>query len=127
MALAVLDRSEEIGEIVPLAVRRLALAIEALHKASLVHDDIEDDDEFRYGRPTLHRAHGVGQAVNIGDYLIGLGYRLIAGEMTSLGAECIGDILNRLSHAHLELCRGQGAELQFSDRPQMPQDRPWTC
>ena len=59
----------------------MALAIEALHKASLVHDDIEDDDEFRYGRPTLHRVHGVAQAVNVGDFLIGLGYRLIAGEM----------------------------------------------
>ena len=103
---------------IPQPFRRLALAIEALHKASLVHDDIEDDDEFRYGRPTLHRVHGVAQAVNIGDYLIGLGYRLIAGETGSLGAECIGDILDRLSQAHLELCRGQGAELAWQNRPQ---------
>ena len=88
-----------------------------MHKASLVHDDIEDDDEFRYGRPTLHRVHGIGQAVNIGDYLIGLGYRLVAGETTGLGADCIADILDRLSHAHLELCRGQGAELLWQNRP----------
>ena len=60
----------------PDAVRRVALAIEAFHKASLVHDDIEDDDPFRYGRETLHRQHGVGTAINVGDYLIGLGYRL---------------------------------------------------
>ena len=33
----------------PIAVKRTALAIEAFHKASLVHDDIEDDDTFRYG------------------------------------------------------------------------------
>jgi geranylgeranyl diphosphate synthase, type II len=112
-----LDQGTEINEIIPLSIRRLALAIEALHKASLVHDDIEDEDEFRYGRLTLHRTHGIGQAINIGDYLIGLGYRLIAGEMTSLGSDCIGDILNLLSHAHLELCRGQGAELQFQNRP----------
>jgi geranylgeranyl diphosphate synthase, type II len=116
--MGVLDCGDQTGEKVPLPVRRLALAIEALHKASLVHDDIEDDDEFRYGRPTVHRVHGVGQAVNIGDYLIGLGYRLIAGEVCSLGAECIGDILERLSHAHLELCRGQGAELSWRNRPQ---------
>ncbi|MGD0516051.1 MAG: polyprenyl synthetase family protein [Thermoguttaceae bacterium] len=116
----ILDRGKEINEIIPLSIRRLALAIEALHKASLVHDDIEDDDEFRYGRPTLHRTHGIGQAINIGDFLIGLGYRLIAGEMTSLGSDCIGDILNLLSHAHLELCRGQGAELQFQNRPWEP-------
>ncbi len=115
--LAVLDCGQDIHERIPLPIWRLALAIEALHKASLVHDDIEDNDEFRYGRPTLHRQHGVAQAVNVGDYLIGLGYRLIAGEMAALGTDCSSDILNQLSHAHLELCRGQGAELQLGSRP----------
>ena len=62
----------------PDAVARVAMSIEAFHKASLVHDDIEDDDLFRYGRETLHRAHGLGPAINIGDHLIGLGYKLIA-------------------------------------------------
>lgn len=62
----------------PDAVARVAMSIEAFHKASLVHDDIEDDDLFRYGRETLHRTHGLGPAINIGDHLIGLGYKLIA-------------------------------------------------
>jgi geranylgeranyl diphosphate synthase, type II len=114
---AILDCGDRTGHMISQPVRRVALAIEALHKASLVHDDIEDDDDFRYGRPTLHRVHGVGQAVNIGDYLIGLGYRLIAGETAALGADCTADILGRLSHAHLELCRGQGEELVGKDRP----------
>jgi geranylgeranyl pyrophosphate synthase len=114
---SVLDCGDRTAELLPQPLRRVALAIEALHKASLVHDDIEDDDEFRYGRPTLHRVHGVGQAINIGDYLIGLGYRLIAGATGTLGADCVGDILNRLSQAHLELCRGQGAELLGRNRP----------
>ena len=114
--MSVVDRGEQDLHI-PRSIQRLALAIEALHKASLVHDDIEDHDEFRYGRPTLHRVHGVGQAINIGDYLIGLGYRLVAGEASDLGADCISDILNRLSQAHLELCRGQGAELAWQTRP----------
>lgn len=61
----------------PDAVARVAMSIEAFHKASLVHDDIEDDDLFRYGRETLHRAYGLGPAINIGDHLIGLGYKLI--------------------------------------------------
>ena len=63
----------------PDCVKRTALAIETFHKASLVHDDIEDDDTFRYGRETLHRQYGVSTAINVGDYLIGLGYRLVAG------------------------------------------------
>ena len=46
-------------ERIPPAVRRAALSIETFHKASLVHDDIEDDDAFRYGQPTLHRLFGI--------------------------------------------------------------------
>ena len=79
----------------PDAVRRTALAIEAFHKASLVHDDIEDDDTFRYGRETLHRQYGVGTAINVGDYLLGLGYRLVSRERKELGGDCAADILNR--------------------------------
>jgi geranylgeranyl pyrophosphate synthase len=96
-------------------VRRTALAIEAFHKASLVHDDIEDDDTFRYGRTTLHRQYGVGTAINVGDYLIGLGYRLVSRERKELGGDCAADILNRLSDAHLKLSEGQGAELLWRD------------
>ena len=99
----------------PDAVKRAALAIETFHKASLVHDDIEDDDTFRYGRETLHRQYGVSTAINVGDYLIGLGYRLVARERASLGGDCAADILNRLSEAHLKLSEGQGAELLWRD------------
>jgi geranylgeranyl pyrophosphate synthase len=106
--------------LIPPAVRRIALAIEVLHKASLVHDDIEDDDAFRYGRRTVHRVHGIGPAVNVGDYLIGLGYALVAGGASQLGDACVADILARLARAHLDLCRGQGAELLWQERLDRP-------
>lgn len=99
----------------PDKVKRTALAIEAFHKASLVHDDIEDDDAFRYGAPTLHRQHGVGTAINVGDYLIGLGYRLVSRERKELGAEVAADILDKLADSHLKLSEGQGAELLWRD------------
>ncbi len=103
------------GVDLPDAVKRVALAIETFHKASLVHDDIEDDDTFRYGRATLHRQYGVGTAINVGDYLIGLGYRLVARERKELGGDCAADVLNKLSEAHLKLSEGQGAELLWRD------------
>jgi len=106
-----------VEEMIPLAVRHLALAIEALHKASLVHDDIEDNDDWRYGRATVHHEYGVGPAVNIGDWLIGLGYVLVAGGRRELGGECAADILAKLGQAHLELCRGQGNELLWRKVP----------
>lgn len=99
----------------PVAVRRVAVSIETFHKASLVHDDIEDADDFRYGRPSLHRAHGLPTAINVGDYMIGLGYSLVSREASSLGPAVVGDILQILSDAHVRLSEGQGAELLWRD------------
>ncbi len=101
---------------VPDAVARVAMAIEAFHKASLVHDDIQDDDQYRYGRETLHRQHGTGHAINIGDYLIGLGYRLIHAAR-DLSPDIAVDVLNSMSTAHIRLCDGQGAEMAFQESP----------
>ncbi len=97
------------------SVRRAAMSIETFHKASLVHDDIEDDDQFRYGDATLHKQHGVPTAINVGDYLIGMGYRLVSRESKALGAEVVADILDCLADAHTRLCEGQGAELLWRD------------
>src|SRR5204863_3283581 len=97
------------------SVKRTALAIEAFHKASLVHDDIEDDDTFRYGRATLHRQYGVSTAINVGDYLIGLGYRLVSRVRKALGGDVAADIVDRLADAHLKPSEGQGAELLWRD------------
>ena len=96
------------------AVKRVALAIEVLHKASLIHDDLEDNDVYRYGRETLHRRYGAAAAINVGDYLIGLGYRLVTAAREELGAECVADILGHLTEAHLKLSRGQGAEIALT-------------
>jgi geranylgeranyl pyrophosphate synthase len=97
------------------AVRRAAVSIESFHKASLVHDDIQDGDAFRYGQPTLHVEHGVATAINVGDYLIGLGYRLVSRDMAELGPDTAADILNKLADAHTKLSEGQGAELVWRD------------
>lgn len=109
----------------PAGVLSTALAIETFHKASLVHDDIEDDDAFRYGEPTLHRRYGTAAAINLGDYLIGLGYRLISGRRSQIGADVTADILDALAEAHLRLAEGQGAELfwrESADKRITPDD-----
>jgi geranylgeranyl pyrophosphate synthase len=108
------DGAEKLGGLAD-AVKRAAMSIETFHKASLVHDDIEDDDEFRYGEATLHRKFGTPTAINVGDYLIGLGYRLISRDAGSIGSDTAADILNRLADAHMKLSEGQGAELLWRD------------
>jgi geranylgeranyl pyrophosphate synthase len=99
----------------PKSIKRAAMAIETFHKASLVHDDIEDDDEHRYGELTLHRKFGTAAAINIGDYLIGMGYRLVARDLETLGAEVAAKVLAAFAEAHEKLSEGQGAELFWRD------------
>ncbi|HVA46297.1 MAG TPA: polyprenyl synthetase family protein [Pirellulales bacterium] len=96
-------------------VKRAAVSIETFHKASLVHDDIEDDDPYRYGEATLHRRFGIPTAINVGDYLIGMGYRLISRDAAHTGPDVAADIVDRLADAHLKLSEGQGAELLWRD------------
>jgi geranylgeranyl pyrophosphate synthase len=96
------------------AVKAAAVAIEIFHKASLIHDDIEDADTMRYGRPTLHLERGIPAAVNVGDYLLGLGYQIIA-TLPGADPETQRDLMAILSDAHVRLARGQGAELWWRD------------
>lgn len=49
----------------------LAVAVELLHMASLVHDDILDQSSLRRNQPTLHRLWGEKIAILVGDYLFG--------------------------------------------------------
>ena len=103
---------------IPASVASLAVAIELFHKASLVHDDIEDADDYRYGRPTLHRRFDTATAINAGDYLLGLGYRVVARQRADLGDAATAEILSRFAEAHTRLCEGQGAELAWRSAPE---------
>jgi geranylgeranyl pyrophosphate synthase len=99
----------------PESLRRAAVAVECFHKASLVHDDIEDADERRYGRDTLHVEHGVPVALNAGDLLVGDGYRLLAG-CGAPGPVC-AELVRIAAAGHHDLCIGQGAELAWMQKP----------
>lgn len=119
--------SSEESEI-PTMVSATALAVEVFHKASLIHDDIEDADLFRYGRPALHQRYGVPAAINLGDYLIGLGYRLITRQIETVARTpgeqarylAITAVPGILAEAHIRLAEGQGAEIFY--REELPSD-----
>lgn len=103
------------GAALPDDLRKVAVAIECFHKASLIHDDIEDNDAQRYGEPTLHEEHGVAVALNVGDLLIGEGYRLLA-DCRAGAAEKVA-MIRIAAEGQRELCRGQGAELVWARQP----------
>lgn len=54
-----------------------AAAVELLHNATLVHDDVQDGDLLRRGEPTVWARFGVAQAINVGDYLLMLPFSLL--------------------------------------------------
>lgn len=103
-------------EKLPEGLQKIAVAVECFHKASLIHDDIEDQDAERYGEKTLHEEHGIPVALNVGDLLIGEGYRLI-GE-SGFHANQIAAMLLVASEGQRELCRGQGSELVWTQSPE---------
>jgi geranylgeranyl diphosphate synthase type II len=88
-----------------------AAAIELLHNAFLVHDDIEDGSEYRRGRPTLHRTHGVPLALNAGDALNAMSVRLLRRNLALLGPELSARIFDEFDHMSIETIEGQAMEL----------------
>jgi geranylgeranyl pyrophosphate synthase len=65
---------------------RVATAIELIHEASLVHDDLVDRSATRRGRPTLHAAHGEDRALLLGDLLLLSGVRLLVDSASGRSA-----------------------------------------
>jgi len=82
----------------------LAAAVELLHNASLVLDDVQDNDEMRRGRASVWRTFGRSQAINLGTFLI--------AQSTALAARLRG--ISPLFAATLrEATTGQSAEIDF--------------
>ena len=88
-----------------------AAAIEMLHNAFLVHDDVEDESELRRGFPTMHAEHGVPLAVNAGDMLNALSLRMLRENMPVLGPEITWRIFDEFEHMMHESLEGQAMEL----------------
>ena len=71
-------------------VLRGATAVELLHMATLVHDDVLDGAELRRGRPTIAHAYGVETAVSAGNYLLARAFQ----ELVGAGDKAAVDVLS---------------------------------
>jgi geranylgeranyl diphosphate synthase type II len=62
-----------------------ACALEFIHTYSLIHDDLPalDNDDFRRGRPTCHKAFGEATAILAGDALLTRAFQVLAGTETA--------------------------------------------
>jgi geranylgeranyl diphosphate synthase type I len=95
----------------------LITAFEFMHSASLVHDDIQDGDELRWGRPTYWKLFGVPQGVNGGDTLIGLTY-CSALDLLKQGfsTDVVCRILGIINNTHIQMVEGQYMDIDFESR-----------
>jgi len=98
----VLFVAEELGAD-PAAALPAAVGIELVHNFSLIHDDIQDRDRTRRGRPTVWSLHGEAQAINAGDLM----FALAIGESLRSGPEAA----RLLVDASTEMIEGQFLDL----------------
>lgn len=88
-----------------------AVGAEFGHVASLIHDDIIDEDEMRRGRPSVYAQYGRDNAIISGDALfLGLFKCLAECHANGAPAERVVRALDVVSSAGIELCRGQVLE-----------------
>lgn len=85
-----------------------ALGLELVHSFSLIHDDIQDRDRIRRGRPAVWTICGIEQAINAGDLMHAMAIS-IALEPSPSAAGC-------LIQATQEMIEGQCGDLQFERR-----------
>jgi geranylgeranyl diphosphate synthase type I len=89
-----------------------AVALELVHNFSLIHDDLMDGDRERRHRPTVWALFGAGEAILAGDALAALAYAVLL-EVDGEPGQRAG---RELTHATLEMIRGQSEDLSFESR-----------
>lgn len=88
-----------------------AAAVELLHNATLIHDDIQDGDRMRRGEPTTWVRHGAAQAINAGDLLLMLPF-LALGD-GSLPPHVRWQLSHALARQATQVVRGQVEDLDM--------------
>ncbi|MBF0121856.1 MAG: polyprenyl synthetase family protein [Candidatus Omnitrophica bacterium] len=90
----------------------LAAAIELIHRASLIHDDIIDHADLRHSKPTINRQWGQEVAIAAGDYLYAEAFRLIASCGNPDVLACIGTATKLMCEGELhQVCERDNIEL----------------
>lgn len=90
----------------PATMMPLATAIEMIHMATLVHDDVVDSSNTRRGRPTANSLWGNQMSVLTGDYLFAKAFALIATQVNQNMLRVLADVI-------CAMCEGEIIQNQF--------------
>tara|TARA_B100000242_G_scaffold13905_1_gene8657 strand:- start:3402 stop:4421 length:1020 start_codon:yes stop_codon:yes gene_type:complete len=94
----------------------LAAAVELMHTATLLHDDVVDDSDLRRGKSTSHIVWDNKSSILVGDFLLGKAFQLMV-ETKSI------DCLKNLSNASAKIAEGEVMQLIASDNIKTTEDR----
>ncbi len=91
----------------PAMTMRVALSVELLHSASLLHDDLIDDADTRRGREAAFRRYGNVVSVMSGDYMLAKMFELLAEANSS-------ELIRLISHTAANICEGEVLQFQMA-------------
>ncbi|MCD4670438.1 MAG: polyprenyl synthetase family protein [Actinomycetia bacterium] len=95
----------------------VSAAIELIHNYSLIHDDIQDEDELRRHRPTVWKVWGASQAINAGSALKVLaGLSVLRLGRRGMPGQKQAEVLDILESNCLEMLEGQYMDIDFEHR-----------
>lgn len=90
-----------------------AIALEFLHNFTLVHDDIMDNSDLRRNRETIHKKWNTSIGILSGDLLLAIAFQNIIADV---GLDYCKEVLLTYANSLIEVCEGQGYDLDFEDR-----------
>jgi len=89
-----------------------AVAVEAFHNFTLMHDDIMDNAPLRRGKPTVHEKWNVNTAIISGDVMLAKVYDQFLG----VEIEKLKDVLKTFNACVSEVCEGQQWDMEFESK-----------
>jgi octaprenyl-diphosphate synthase len=104
------------GGSIPPAAIELAAAIELIHTATLLHDDVLDQADQRRRRTTLHAEFGASTAVLMGDRVFARAFAMVAKLRDAEVVEYVADVVR-------QICEGEILQTAAARQPDLSQER----
>lgn len=102
-----------------------AVAVELVHNFSLIHDDIEDNSQFRRGRLTVWSKWGIAQGVNAGDAMFTLAHLSLHRLSRSFSPHLVLQCSELLLQTCIELTQGQFLDIEFETKSNVSIEEYW--
>ena len=99
---------------------RTASAFEMFQSFAVIHDDIEDDSEFRRGKPCIHKLYGIPLSINVGDALYAKVFEILYANRDLLGCDTSMELIDEMIRGSMQTLEGQAYDIGWIRRQHIP-------